>query len=354
MTSVLIGQEINIETILENSIEESSGLIHLNGRFITHNDSYGEPALYEFNPISGNVIRTVIIENADNIDWEDICYDSTYIYIGDFGNNSGARTNLKIYLLSIQDYLNTPNDTVSVDTIIFNYADQIDFTPTSNSTNFDAEAIISYEDSLYIFTKNWGNNWANIYAIPKMPGQYSITKIDSINSNGLITGATYNPINEKVLLSGYTLANAFIIEIGDISNLDFSGSTINQYNIYPPNTFSYQIESITYLDNNQYYLTAEGNAIGNPALYSLTTNLELETYINESKISPNPTNGLINIDSINEYGQIRLFNINGKEINIVKSTYNNSVSINFDEPPGIYIIQIENKGILESYKIVNY
>ena len=155
------GQQLTFLTILQDSIKETSGLIYLNQKLITLNDT-GEPALYEIDSISGEVFRKVIISNATNYDWEDICYDSTYIYIGDFGN-VGSRTDLKIYRLSISSYLTTLNDTVTVDTIQFSYSDQTDFTPAQFTTNYDAEALISYNDSLYIFTKNWGNYWQVTY-----------------------------------------------------------------------------------------------------------------------------------------------------------------------------------------------
>ena len=177
VTSVnLLAQQVNLVTHLNNSINETSGLITINQKLITHNDSGGEAALYEIDTTSGNYTRKVTVSNAYNQDWEDICSDSNYIYIADFGNNSGTRTNLKIYRILISDFINTPNDTVTADTINFNYADQTDFTPSTYSTNFDAEAIISIGDSLYIFTKNWGNYWTNIYALPKTPGSYQATK----------------------------------------------------------------------------------------------------------------------------------------------------------------------------------
>ena len=72
------GQQIVLVTHLQDSIQESSGLIYLNQKLITHNDSGGESALYELDSISGNVTRRVIIKNATNTDWEDICYDSNY------------------------------------------------------------------------------------------------------------------------------------------------------------------------------------------------------------------------------------------------------------------------------------
>ncbi len=78
-------------------IAETSGLVFFDNRLITHNDSGGMNALYEINTGTGNISRTVTIQNATNVDWEDICTDNDYIYIGDFGNNNGNRTNLKIY-----------------------------------------------------------------------------------------------------------------------------------------------------------------------------------------------------------------------------------------------------------------
>ena len=81
---------------LPGSLNESSGAIFFNNRLITHNDSGGEAKLYELDTISGIIEREVTILNATNVDWEDITQDETSIYIGDFGNNNGNRTDLKI------------------------------------------------------------------------------------------------------------------------------------------------------------------------------------------------------------------------------------------------------------------
>jgi len=257
-------------TALADSIKETSGLVYLNQKLITHNDSEGRPALYEIDSASGNVIRTVVISNATNIDWEDICYDSTYLYIGDFGND-GSRTDLKIYRLPISSYLTTDNDTVTVDTIRFNYSDQTDFTPGPFSTNYDAEALISYKDSLYIFTKNWSDKWTNIYALPKTPGTYQISKADSINAQGLVTGATYNSVSRTIMLVGYTFISPFIIEISDFTSNEFSSGTIHRYMISPTPDCSFQMESITSLNQNKYYITAEEFGSLKSALFRLDT-----------------------------------------------------------------------------------
>ncbi|MFT6924028.1 MAG: hypothetical protein ACJA1C_003048 [Crocinitomicaceae bacterium] len=269
LPSLGFGQQLTHIATLQDSIQETSGLIYLEGKLITHNDSGGAPMLYELDSISGNITRSVFIENATNTDWEDICFDSTYIYIADFGNNSGSRTDLKVYRLLISDYLLTPNDTVTVDTINFSYFDQTDFSPSTLSTNFDAESIFSYNDSLFIFTKNWGNNWTNIYALPKTPGTYQAEKVDSIDVQGLITGGTYNDSTNTILLSGYTFTVPFIVEISGFTSNDFSNGTINRYLLTLPAGASIQIESITHFEANQYYLTSELNPIGPPTLYRL-------------------------------------------------------------------------------------
>ena len=193
-------QQVDLVTTLSDSLIETSGLILLDDRLITHNDSGGESALYEIDTTSGNISRKVIIDNATNVDWKDLCYDNTHIYIADFGNNSGSRTNLRVYRVNISDYLSTPNDTISADTIFFNYADQVDFTPTSLMTNYDAEGLISWNDSLYIFTKNWGNQWTNVYALPKTPGNYSLLRKGSINVEGFVTAASFNADSNSIIL----------------------------------------------------------------------------------------------------------------------------------------------------------
>ena len=94
-----LGQEYSLmeKFVLPSEVEETSGLIFLNGKIITHNDSGDDPNLYEIDTISGTISRIINITNATHIDWEDISQDNTYIYIADIGNNNGDRDNLIIY-----------------------------------------------------------------------------------------------------------------------------------------------------------------------------------------------------------------------------------------------------------------
>lgn len=169
-------------------LDETSGLLFYNNNIITFNDSGGEASLYEMDVSNGNITRTVTITNATNVDWEDIAQDASYIYIGDIGNNNGDRTDLKIYKISKNDY-NEPDDTAVAEVISYSYADQVDFTPSPNNNNWDAEGLISYGDNLLIFSKNWVDNMVNVYSIPKTNGTHSAPLESSYNTNGLITGA---------------------------------------------------------------------------------------------------------------------------------------------------------------------
>ena len=84
-------------TTLDTEVWETSGLEKVNGKFYTHNDSGNSNLLYEINASTGEVIRTIIVNGAANVDWEDLASDATYLYIADIGNNLGAREDLRIY-----------------------------------------------------------------------------------------------------------------------------------------------------------------------------------------------------------------------------------------------------------------
>lgn len=331
--------QLRLVTPLQDVIFESSGLITLQGKLITHNDSGGYPALYELDSITGAVTRSVFIINATNRDWEDICHDGTYIYIADFGNNTGSRTDLRIYRIAVADYFSTPDNTVSADTINFSYADQTDFTPGSFSTNFDAEALITGNDSLYIFTKNWGNGWTNIYALPKLPGTYQTTRIDSINTQGLVTGAVYDSTNNRITLSGYTYTDPFLVEISDFSFSEFSSGTIDRLVIPPPQGFSIQVEGITTFQSG-YYLTAEVNTTGEAALYRLDRSLlsSDDNTLSHCSVYPNPATSFIRVHCA-DFSTVELYDMKGV---LQKTSDQKQIDISRFRK-GTYLLIVKNK-----------
>lgn len=333
-------QQLTEITVLNSTINESSGLIYLNQKLITHNDSGGEAALYEFDSIGGNISRKVVVKNASNIDWEDLCYDENYIYIGDFGNNAGSRTDLKIYRIPIVDYFENANNEVDAEIIHFNYSDQTDFTPTFYTTNFDAEAMIAYNDSLYIFTKNWSDLKSNIYSISKNPGSYQIKKIDVINPQSLVSGAAYNTESNAIVLTAYNFFSAYIIEITQFISNQFSGGTIEKYAIQPLG--SIQIESIAAFKSNQFYLTSEENTSGNSKLYRLKSKYNILA-INDIEadallIYPNPAKSFVNI-RCNNLLSVEIYDSKGV---LLKTSNKRRIDIN-DLNKGVYFVSITQK-----------
>lgn len=72
---------------LSDSVIETSGLEWAGGYLWTFNDRLGKPSLYRIDTLTSTIQQRVILQGAANEDWEDISFDGTYFYIGDFGNN---------------------------------------------------------------------------------------------------------------------------------------------------------------------------------------------------------------------------------------------------------------------------
>jgi len=344
---------------LPDTISETSGLLFFNGKLITHNDSGDAANLYELDTISGNILRTITINNATNVDWEDITQDETYIYIGDFGNNSnGNRQDLKLYRILKSEYTN--NTSVASETITFNYEDQTDFTSQPNNTNFDAEAVSAYKDELVIFTKNWKDNTVNAYTIPKTIGNHSAKKVSTYNSNGLITVSAYNKEDDSFLLCGYTnqTGEPFLvhIKVNGILNDDIFSGTIERTNINPTIGVS-QVEGITLISGKKYFLSREkvttSNFVLNQKLYRFDngsfSSLSLDDYeLASLKIYTNTTNKSLFIKGI-EVKNIKVINSNGKTI-LEQKNSNNILIDSFTN--GIYFIKIttsNNKTVTKKF-----
>ena len=347
---ISFSQDLSVVTSLDDLIEETSGLIYIDSRVITHNDSGGEASLYEINLTNGNVSRTVAINGASNIDWEDICDDENYIYIADIGNNNGNRTNLKIYKVLKSAYLST--NEVTTEVINFSYADQTDFTSAPQATDFDAEAIISFGNDLYIFTKNWLNKQTNIYKVSKTPGTYQAEKVDNFDAQGLVTGGSYNPSSGKVVLTGYSGFTAFLIELTGFSNGKFSNGLIDKYNLQIPISYSVQIEAVTYFNENDYYLSAEKNAFGKASLYSINAKT-LSVGIHElssENIYPNPVKDFLTINSQVDLEKVEIYDYLGK---MVLEDHSNEKTIEVQHlNSGVYVLKLYSQRGSTSLKFI--
>nr|WP_315203000.1 T9SS C-terminal target domain-containing protein [uncultured Flavobacterium sp.] len=237
---------------ISDSITGTSGLIPFDGLLWTHNDHF-DTTFYGLD-FKGKIKKKINFPSLKSNDWEDISQDSLYIYMGDFGNNNqGNRKDLRI--LRIQKKSFFTNHPV-IDTIAFSYANQKDFSALKEHTSdFDCEAFIVLQDSIYLFTKQWSTEKTSVYALPKNPGKYNAKLKETIDAEGLITGATILPSKKGIVLCGYSkFLQPFVLLLYDYQNNDFSTGNKRKIKIKLP---FHQIEAITTEDGKLFYLTNE-------------------------------------------------------------------------------------------------
>jgi hypothetical protein len=244
-----------ISNDLGNEITESSGLIFFDHGLWTMNDGGNPPFLYKIDTLSGKIIKRVFIDNAGNTDWEALTQDEDWVYIGDFGNNFGNRRDLQILKLAKKEM---NNETVRADIIQFSYSNQNSFKLPLNGHNFDCEAFCAIGDSLFLFSKNWANHKTYVYVLPKFPGKYFVSRVDSFNSKGLITDADYDEASRTLVLIGYDIkklwVHSFLYVFRDFEGTKFFTGKQRRVKL---NLFIKQTEGIAHARRFQYYFTNE-------------------------------------------------------------------------------------------------
>jgi hypothetical protein len=276
LSSQNVGYDIIKISKLDKQIFETSGLVFYNGFLWTHNDGGNESFLYKIDT-NGVLIKKIMVKNAVNNDWEELAHDDENFYIGDFGNNSGNRQNLKIVIVKKKDA--ELFDTVISESIEFTYTDQLWFKNKRQKHNFDCEAMICYNDKLFLFTKNWKNKKTKVYSLDKNLKNQVAVLVDSFNSNMLVTAASVDPYSNKIVLVGYKFnklsLKSYIVEISDYSGGRIFNGKVNRRNLH---LFDSQTEAVTFVKGKSYlYMTREGikkrNLVASkPKLYKLIPN----------------------------------------------------------------------------------
>lgn len=374
LISFTVGHSQTISIVEKASLPailiQSSGIEVVNKNYIwSHNDSSGNPELYSFDS-TGTLLRTLKILNATNIDWEDMAQDASgNFYIGDFGNNTHNRQDLKIYI--IPDPATILVDSVIPQVINYSYSDQFAFPPADSLKNFDAEAMIAFQDSLYIFSKDWSNpysGYTKLYKLPSAPGTYVAELIDSFYTGPgptipySITSADISPDNSRLILLGYNKCWLFTNFTGN----DFFSGTSQLFNI--PLS---QKEAIGFITNDDLYVTDELVSTIGRKLYYLKIHPdpsalnELENGALNFTVFPNPFSEKITISiGSKEAGNytLTIYNELGQKIFLKKGfsspgtahdlTIDGSV---FKNNSGIFIIEVSlENGQVFRKEIVKY
>lgn len=236
---------------LPGLLRESSGLQFYNSNFITHNDGDNESILFIIDK-KGELKKCLKLNETKNVDWEDLTSDdSSFLYIADMGNNMNQRKDQVIYKLN-------PDKNEKPKEIKFQFSDQRSFPPSESNWNFDAEAIVWYNDSLFIFSKNNTKpftGYSKMYVLPDVPGIYKVSARDSFSMGKLgflqeaVTSATLSHDKKKLVLISCNKLWVFY----DFQNSNFFKGHSAEF-IF--NNFT-QKEAVAFDNKNNLYVTDE-------------------------------------------------------------------------------------------------
>ena len=257
-TSLYSIAQISLNTIkLPSQLDETSGLEYIGENLLTLNDSGDKARLYVFTK-EGDLIKNIRFYNLKNKDWEDLAADQDHYYIADIGNNYATRENLRIYIL---DRNLIPKGTIRIE-----YENQKNFSKETLN-KYDAEALTVVGDNLVLFSKNRKTLQSEIYAFPKLEGNYALTPSGIINTEALITSADYCKVEDLMVLTGYDFeGNQYFYTIQNFNKNRTKNYDLKKY-IIPVN--SAQIEAVKIINKTEFWITSEGESNGEPRLFKL-------------------------------------------------------------------------------------
>jgi hypothetical protein len=256
---------------LSADIRETSGLTIVNNMLITHNDKGRLNQLFVLDGQSGKYLNTIKLQNAQNNDWEDLAQNDEFLFIGDMGNNEGDRKNLSIIMVP-KKYLSAENTVAeSSGKIEFYYPQQTNFS-ISKQHNFDCEAIIYFNNYIYLFTKNRLDSNTDLYRIPCVKGKHAAEHLAVFESGGRITGAAMSNDGKKIALIGYNKnADSFLWTFENFKNDEFFASDKKKYILGAYASIG-QVEGVAFRDNQSVYISSEEIKNVRPSLYLFKLN----------------------------------------------------------------------------------
>ena len=256
------------KALLPKEVNETSGLFFYNGRLWTHNDSGGNPILYGLDTTTFEVVQKITLVNAKNKDWEDVCTDGEYVYVGDFGNNKGKRKNLRIYTFPLKDIPKEGNVSIQVDSVCFSFADQTNFNHEKHQHDYDCEAMFATDEYLYLFSKGWATGTTRLYRLSKKPGKRIAEVVNGFDSQGLITGADYDRESGILVIVGY-VNKIWLPFLYLIYDFDDMGTNLPNRRFELHNYLGHQTEGICFYDKGKCFLSAETSPTSTSRVFSI-------------------------------------------------------------------------------------
>lgn len=204
----------------------------------------------------GKMVADVIVENAENNDWEEITKDNKgNIYIGDFGNNDNDRQNLAILKTDLKDA--SQKTTKIIQTTSFHYEGQTEFPPKKSNLLYDCEAFVEMNGNFYLFTKNRSKGFDGtflVFQVPNKEGDFEAKLVGRLKLNGkyadaAITSASINSKQDQIVL----LNHKNIHVLTGFTPNDFSTTQIKKISL----NHNSQKEAVVFLDDKTLLIADE-------------------------------------------------------------------------------------------------
>jgi hypothetical protein len=234
--------------------------------------------------LDGNILQIIHLSNYKLKDVEAVSIDRKYLYVGDVGDNNGTRENRTIIRIAKSSIGNNPTATVTGDLINFTFPDE-GIVKKKKNNNYDCEAMISYKDSLFVFTKRRDDLKTQLYVLPKSPGTYSARSIALFKTKGLVTDAAVNEKGNEIALIGYDEGHTrpFIWILSNFSGNNFFSGNYKRFELTNERKLDWQLESIEYKNYDSFFIACEKSKDVSNTLYVLQKSELLKSRKGKSK-----------------------------------------------------------------------
>lgn len=252
-------QETNFKEVftLDKKHTEVSGMIfHAPTQKLWMLQDKGNPSELYVYSADGTFENTVIVNNQENTDWEDLSQDKNgNIYIGNFGNNDNKRKDLRILKVDAAT-IQSNSVNVSQETTFY-YEDQTEFPPKKSNLLYDCEAFVATNEAFYLFTKNRSKGFDGtfyVYKVPNKNGNFKAEKIATLKTcdqykSCAITGAALNKNGNEIAL----LTHDKVLLIPFVNDDSFKQENITTKEL----GHNSQKEAITFKSDNQLFMADE-------------------------------------------------------------------------------------------------
>lgn len=221
--------------------------------------------------LSGNIIQTIHVNNYKLKDVEAVTADDQYLYVGDVGDNNGTRGDRTIIKILKSSIGGKSSENVNGELIHFTFPDE-GHVKKKKSNDYDCEAMLSYKDSLYVFTKRREDLKTELYALPKSAGSFSARSIAVFKTKGLVTDAAINAEQNEVALVGYDEGHLrpFVWLFSNFKGNNFFSGNYKRFELSNEKKLDWQVESISYRDDNNLFIACEKSKDEMNTLYVLS------------------------------------------------------------------------------------